>query len=99
MQKAESGKIRPLVKTGNKVNRKMNYLSHILEAGFSGSLTSTLFAGSAGNEKINSKIIDAVRDETTWKLPLDQGNFDKRQTRVSVAVVLKAVWDYGLPSG
>lgn len=38
-----------------------------------------------------------MRDETTWKVPLDQGNFDKRQTRISVGVVMKAVWDYMLP--
>jgi len=94
MQKAESGKIRPVVKTGNRVNRKMNFLSHVLEAGFNGSRASTLFAGTAGNEEIDSNLIEAVRDETTWKVPLDQGNFDKRQTRVSITVVLKAVWDY-----
>lgn len=97
MQKAESGKIRPVVKTGNRVNRKMNYLSHVLEEGFKGSLSSTLFAGSIGNETIDYDIIAAVRDNSTWKVPLDQGNFDKRQTRVSVAVVMKAVWDHILP--
>jgi len=97
MQKAESGKIRPVVKTGNKVNRKMNYLSHVMEAGFSGSRASTLFAGTGGNEEIDHHIVASVRDESTWKVPLDQANFDKRQTRKSVAVVLKAVWDHILP--
>jgi hypothetical protein len=65
MQMAESGKIRPAVKIGNKVNRKMNYLSHVLEAGFRGSMASTLFAGSAGNEKIDNDIVEAVRDDST----------------------------------
>lgn len=53
----------------NKVNRKMNYLSHVLEAGFSGSMASTLFAGTRGNVDIDNNIIAAVRDETTWKVP------------------------------
>jgi len=97
MQKAESGKIRPVVKTGNKVNRKMNYLSHVMEAGFAGSKASTLFAGTGGNEEIDNDIVASVRDNSTWKVPLDQANFDKRQTRKSVAVVLKAIWDYILP--
>ncbi|KAE9542277.1 hypothetical protein AGLY_003404 [Aphis glycines] len=70
---------------------KMNYLSHVLEEGFKGSLSSTLFAGTTRKEEIDNDIIEAVRDDTTWKVPLDQGNFDKRQTRASVVVVMKAV--------
>lgn len=45
MQKSEGGKIRGVVKTGNEVNRKMNYLSAFLEVGLHGSRLSTLFAG------------------------------------------------------
>lgn len=75
----------------------MNDLSHVLESGFKDSMASTLFVGSRENEAIDDDIIKAVRDESTWKLPLDQGNCDKRQTRISVAVVLKAVWDQILP--
>lgn len=94
IQKAESGKIRPVVKTGNAVNRKMNYLSHVLEVGLYGSMASTLFAGVTGNEDIDVDLINAVRDSSTWKVPLDQGSFDKRQTKSSIAVVLLAVWDH-----
>jgi hypothetical protein len=72
MQKAESGKIRPVVKTGNKVNRKMNYLSHVLEDGFRGSRTSTLFAGNRVNEDIDNDIIGAVQDNTTRSRQLRQ---------------------------
>jgi len=69
-------------------------MNFVLEAGFSGSRAPTLFAGTAENEEIDNNLIEAVRDDTTWKVSLDQGNFDRRQTRVSVAVVLKGVWDY-----
>lgn len=96
MQKAESGKVRAVVKTGNAVSRKMNYLSHLLEVGLYGSMASTLFAGATGNESIDLDLIRAVRDESPWKVPLDQSNFDKRQTKSSIAVVLLAVWDHFL---
>lgn len=33
LQKSEGGKIRPVTKTGNSVNHKMNYLSEVLERG------------------------------------------------------------------
>lgn len=37
LQKSEPGKIRSVVKTGNHVNRKINYLSSVLEDGLHGS--------------------------------------------------------------
>lgn len=52
-------------------------------------MASTLFAGTAGNAEIDNNLKEAVRDETTWKVPLDQGNFDKRQTGVSSNVSLQ----------
>ena len=71
LEKSEPGKIRSVVKTGNAVNRKMNYLSTILEDGLHGSRLSTLFAGEGGNEDIDMDLIIAVRDENLWKVPLD----------------------------
>lgn len=91
LQKSEAGKVRSVVKTGDKVNRKMNYLSGYLEDGLHGSPLSTLFAGEAGNERIDFDLIDAVRDESTWKVPLDQGAFDEKQSKMSIAVALHAV--------
>lgn len=54
------GKIRPVAKTGNAVNRKMNYLSEVLERGLHGSRLSTLFAGEAGNERIDKPILYCI---------------------------------------
>ncbi|KAL4702456.1 hypothetical protein ACJJTC_018843 [Scirpophaga incertulas] len=53
MQKSEGGEIRPVVKTGNEVNRKMDFLSEVVEKGLYGSKVSTLFAGASGNEQID----------------------------------------------
>lgn len=93
LQKSESGKVRSVVKTGDKVNRKMNFLSCYLEDGLHGSPLSTLFAGEDGNERIDLDLVAAVRDEETWKVPLDQGSFDERQSKVSIAVTMMAIGD------
>lgn len=82
-----------MVKTRDKVNRKMNYLSCYLEDGLHGSPLSTLFAGEDGNEMIDLDLVEAVRDEEIWKVPLDQGSFDERQSKVSIAVAMMAIGD------
>lgn len=88
LQKSEGGKIRPVAKTGNSVNRKMNYLSEVLERGLHGSKLSTLFARETANEAIDMDLIDAARDHRTWKVPLDQGGFDQHQSKAVIAVTL-----------
>lgn len=88
LQKSEGAKIRAVAKTGNAINRKMNYLSEYLEKGLMGSKLSTLFAGSAGNEKIDNDLIKAARNEYLWKVPLDQGGFDQHQSKDVIATVL-----------
>lgn len=97
MQKSEGGKIRPVVKTGNCLNRKMNYLSDSIERGFFGSELSTLFAGERGNEKIDLDLISAVRDDQDWCVPLDQGGFDQHQSKKSIMVVLASLFFHILP--
>ncbi|UQS94391.1 MAG: putative poly-capsid protein [Corcyphos virus 2] len=97
IQKSESGKIRPVVKTGNCLNRKMNYLSEVLERGLYGSEASTLFAGEEGNEKIDLDLLAAVRDDSDWCVPLDQGAFDQHQSKKSIMVVFAAIFNHILP--
>lgn len=94
MQKSETMKVRPVVKTGNAVNRKMNYLSCYLEDGLHGSRLSTLFAGEAGNELIDLDLVEAVARPSLLKVPLDQGGFDQHQSKRSIAAVLRAVGEY-----
>lgn len=91
IQKSEGGKIRGVVKTGNCLNRKMNYLSEVVERGLYGSELSTLFAGEEGNEKIDLDMLSAVRDNSDWCVPLDQGAFDYHQSKKSILVVLAQV--------
>lgn len=96
MQKSEGGKVRPVVKTGNPVYRKMDYLSELVESGFKGSRTSTLFAGPAGNEEIDELWLREVEDFSRLKVPLDQSSFDQRQSRNTILTVLAAIGDYCL---
>lgn len=77
IQKSESGKIRSVVKTGNCVNRKMNFISEVVERGLYGNASSTLFAGERGNELIDLDLTSAVKDGSNWKIPQDQGAFDQ----------------------
>lgn len=94
IQKSETSKIRGVVKTGNAVNRKMNYLSEYLEVGLHGSKLSTLFAGERGNEAIDMDLLTAVRQKDLIKVPLDQGGFDQHQSKKSIAAVMLAVGEY-----
>ncbi|QBL75907.1 putative non-structural polyprotein [Solenopsis midden virus] len=94
MQKSESGKIRPVVKTGNRINRMMDYLSEVWEKGMYGSRISTLFAGRKGNEEVDMELVELTRDTSWYKVPLDQGNFDWKQSKESVLAILDEVWDY-----
>ncbi|AXA52555.1 putative poly-capsid [Linepithema humile toti-like virus 1] len=97
IQKSESGKIRPVVKTGDCLNRKMNYLSEVVERGLYGSRLSSLFAGDRGNEEIDLDLLSAVKDGSDWCVPLDQGAFDQHQSKKSVLVVLAGILSYVLP--
>lgn len=91
MQKSEGGKIRAVVKTGNQVNRQMDYVSMALEKGLSRSRISTLFAGSQGNEEIDWDIVKTVERQDLWKVPLDQSNFDQKQSKPTIWAVLMAI--------
>lgn len=94
IQKSETSKIRGVVKTGNAVNRKMNYLSEYLEVGLHGSRLSTLFAGEQANEAIDMDLLTAVRQKDLIKVPLDQGGFDQHQSKRSIAAVMLAIGKY-----
>jgi hypothetical protein len=74
MQKSEGGKVRAVLKIASEVNRKMVYWSHYLEDGLHGSRVSTLDAGEAGNEAIDFDLLREVRDPSTYKVPLEQGD-------------------------
>ncbi|KAL4705583.1 hypothetical protein ACJJTC_006911 [Scirpophaga incertulas] len=93
LQKSEGGKVRPVVKTGNKINRKMDFLSELVEKGLYGSRVSTLFAGSQGNEEIDMEWAREVRNPDSLKVPLDQGGFDQHQSLPTIKAVLTAIGD------
>lgn len=66
-------------------------VNNYLEDGLHGSKMSTLFAGDTGNEEIDLDLVKAVHNPGTWKVPLDQGSFDERQSKLSIAVVMLAI--------
>ncbi|KAL4702454.1 hypothetical protein ACJJTC_018841 [Scirpophaga incertulas] len=93
LQKSEGGKVRPVVKTGNRINRKMDFLSEVVEKGLYGSRVSTLFAGAQGNEDIDIMWARQVRNPDSLKVPLDQGGFDQHQSLPTIRAVLTAIGD------
>ena len=66
-------------------------MSTILDKGLHGNRLSTLVPGEAENEDIDTDLICAVRDRSLSKVPLDQGSFDERQSKLSIGVSLLAV--------
>lgn len=93
MQKAEGAKVRPVVKTGNAMYRKMDFASEVVERGLYGGKTSTLFAGTRGNEEIDRMWMGLASDPSLLKVPLDQSSFDQHQSRASICAVLNAIGD------
>jgi len=57
MEKSEGGKSRPVVKTSNESNRKMDFLSEVVVRGLYGSRFSTLYAGTAENDAIDLELV------------------------------------------
>lgn len=91
LQKSEGGKVRPVVVGGNALYRKMDFLSELVENGFAGSRTSTLFAGAGGNEAIDAAWLEEIRNPHVLKVPLDQSSFDNNQSKSTILGVLLAI--------
>lgn len=91
MQKSEGGKVRAVVKTGNAVNRQMDYISTAFDDGLIGSKASTLWAAGSGGEEIDWDLLHAVEDKRKLKVPLDQSSFDQHQSKPTIWAVLVAV--------
>lgn len=98
MQKSEGGKVRPVVVGGNKLYRKMDFLSELIDNGLRGSRSSTLFAGASGNEQIDNTWVEHVRNPLLLKVPLDQSSFDNNQSKSTILAVLSAMGDTCLVS-
>lgn len=94
MEKSEGGKSRPVVKTSNHTNRKMDFLSEVIERGLYGTRFSTLYAGTAGNDKVDLELVELTRDRNYLKVPLDQKNFDQHQSKLTIQAVMGAIGDH-----
>nr|QVG74812.1 hypothetical protein 2 [Totiviridae sp.] len=94
MEKSEGGKIRPIVKTGSAMFRKMDYLSQWCEEGFRHSQLSTLFGSASNQERIDRDILASTKNPNLWKVPMDQSNFDWHQSKASIMVVMAAMATY-----
>lgn len=88
MEKSEGVKVRPVVKTGADMFRKMDFLSQWVEDGFYYSGLSTLFGGPSNHEDIDEELMRCAEDSSLWKIPLDQSNFDWHQSKLSIEVVM-----------
>jgi len=92
IQKSEGGKVRPVVKAGNAVNRKMGYLSTSVEAGLRGARFSPIFSEESA-QFIDRSLVAAAKSGAGWFVPLDQSNFDQNQSKRTVLTVLRAILD------
>lgn len=91
MEKSEAGKSRPVVKTGNELFRKMDYLSEWVEKGMYNSLTSTLYTTGDMIKEVDDIIMRAVDDPNLYKVPMDQSNFDWHQSKLSIIGIMFAI--------
>lgn len=90
MQKREPGKVRPVVKADNELFRKMDFLSEIIETGLKGCRSSPIFMSSAANERLDFSIKERLA--IGINCPLDQGSFDNNQSKMSILVVMIAMY-------
>ncbi|APG76002.1 hypothetical protein 2 [Hubei toti-like virus 21] len=94
MEKSEGGKIRPIVKTGSAMFRKMDYLSQWCEDGFKHSKLSTLFGSASNQEWIDRDILESAKNPNLWKVPMDQSNFDWHQSKASIMTIIATMGIY-----
>lgn len=94
MEKSEGGKIRPIVKTGSAMFRKMDYLSQWCEEGFRYSKLSTLFGSADNQEWIDRDLLTSTRNSNLWKVPMDQSNFDWHQSKASIMTIIAIMGMY-----
>ncbi|APG76006.1 hypothetical protein 2 [Hubei toti-like virus 19] len=88
LEKSEGAKSRPVVKTGNDLFRKMDFLSEWVEKGVYNSKTSTLYADARTIQEIDEEIMQAVENTRLYKVPMDQSNFDWHQNRASIITIM-----------
>lgn len=94
IEKSEGGKIRPVVKAGNDLFRRMDFLSDWIEGGLMGSELSTLFMGPKKQYHREEHTRRLVRDPNWWKVPLDQSAFDQNQSKVCVEGCFRFLCDW-----
>lgn len=66
----------------------MDILSEVIERGLYGTRFSTLYAGTAGNDRIDLELVELTRDRTYLKVPLDQKNFDQHQSKLTIQAIM-----------
>lgn len=93
-EKNEAGKVRPVFKSGNPINRQMDMVGNLLERGLYGSASSTLFSGNAVAERIDEEILATVLDGGLYKVPMDQSQFDNNQGMDIIKAVFVAMGDF-----
>lgn len=82
------------VKTSNASKKQMDFLSEVVEKGLYGTIFSTLYAGTAGNDAIDLELVELIRNRSYIKVPLDQKNFDHYQNVMTIQAVMGAIGDH-----
>lgn len=87
VQKSEPGKVRAVISSDLALYLKMSYVSTFLEKCLAGSNLSTLWM----TKEDRFKLWQSMGYDGTWRMPLDQSEFDKNVSYRQIAIMLKVI--------
>lgn len=87
VQKSEPGKVRAVISSDLALYLKMSYVSQFLEKALAGSKLSTLWM----NKDDRFDLWQSMGYDGTWRMPLDQSEFDKNVSGRQIKILLSTI--------
>jgi hypothetical protein len=87
VQKSEPGKVRAVISSDLALYLKMSYVSQFLEKSLAGSKLSTLWM----SKDDRFDLWQSMGYDGTWRMPLDQSEFDKNVSIRQIKIILKVI--------
>lgn len=85
VQKSEPGKVRAVISSDVSTYLKMTYVSYYLDQIFRQRTDTTLYM----NKDEREKLWQGMEYDGTWRMPLDQSEFDQMQTLKQVLIIVR----------
>jgi hypothetical protein len=86
IQKREAGKVRGVVNSDDLTYLRMSYISSWLNDAQRGNTSTTLYMSSSQTIRFWETVVEQANAPGVWKMPLDQGSFDKNQSKKMIAL-------------